>query len=58
MNNRELEPAAALDRTLYAAGNLIWSPVKQIDLGIESLWGQCRNRNDQSGHALRLQFSA
>ena len=38
--------------------SLIWSPVKQVDLGIEFLWGQRRNRNDQSGHALRLQFSA
>jgi len=58
MNNQDAEPGSALSRTLYLAGNLIWSPVKQMDIGGEILWGQRKNRDRASGAATRIQFSA
>jgi hypothetical protein len=46
-----------LERTMYFAGNLIWSPVKQMDIGGEFLWGQRENKNGAVGTARRIQFS-
>lgn len=42
----------------YAAGNLIWTPVKDLDLGVELQWGQRENRDGRTGDALRFQTSA
>jgi hypothetical protein len=58
INNQAVEPGSALGRTLYLAGNLIWSPVKQMDIGGEILWGQRKNKNNSKGAATRIQFSA
>lgn len=58
VENQGIEPESALDRTLYAAGNLIWTPVPPLDLGVELLWGQRRNKGGADGHDPRLQFSA
>ncbi len=53
-NNSDLT-ADDLNRTLYAAGNLVWSPFKQVDIGLEYLWGQRRNVNYDVGVANRIQ---
>ena len=58
VNNRATQAADALDRTLYTALNLIWSPVSQVDLGMEGLWGQRRNLDGEKAWVPRLQFSA
>ncbi|MDQ1333571.1 MAG: hypothetical protein QG552_521 [Thermodesulfobacteriota bacterium] len=58
MDNQDGESGSALCRTLYLAGNLIWSPVKQMDIGGEILWGQRKNRDSARGAATRIQFSA
>jgi len=58
VDNQDAEPGGALNRTLYLAGNLIWSPVRQMDIGGEILWGQRKNRDRASGAATRIQFSA
>lgn len=58
VDNQDAEPGSALSRTLYLAGNLIWSPVRQMDIGGEILWGQRKNRDRASGAATRIQFSA
>ena len=58
INNKAIQTGSALDRTIYTALNLIWSPVKQVDLGIEGLWGQRRNKDGQEAWVPRLQFSA
>lgn len=42
----------------YAAGNLIWTPVKDLDLGVELQWGQRENADGRIGDALRFQTSA
>ncbi len=58
MDNQDAESGSALCRTFYLAGNLIWSPVKQMDIGGEILWGQRKNRDSARGAATRIQFSA
>jgi hypothetical protein len=58
IDNQGVEPDNALSRTLYLAGNLIWSPIKQMDLGGEILWGQRKNKDGFKGDATRVQFSA
>lgn len=58
VNNQSLQLGTALDRTFYTSGNLIWSPVPQVDLGVEFLWGEHRNKNGDDGYDPRLQFSA
>jgi hypothetical protein len=57
VDNRGVQPGTTLDRAMYFAGNLVWSPVKQMDIGAEYLWGQRDNKNDAIGTARRLQFS-
>lgn len=58
IDNLSVEPPNALSRTLYLAGNLIWSPIKQMDIGGELLWGQRKNKDGSKGSDTRLQFSA
>jgi len=55
MDNNSALSADDLDRTFYASGNLVWSPFKQVDIGLEYLWGQRRNVNYETGSANRIQ---
>lgn len=54
----DYQPATAMQSTIYTAANVIWSPVKKFDLGLELLWGQRENRNGQESSATRVQASA
>ena len=45
----------SLDRTLYSAANIVWSPTKKVEMGFEYLWGERRNMNDKTGTAHRVQ---
>jgi hypothetical protein len=38
--------------------NLVWSPVSQVNLGLEYLWGQRELENNDDGELNRVQFSA
>ncbi|MBU0734763.1 MAG: hypothetical protein KJ573_03985 [Proteobacteria bacterium] len=58
IDNQGVESGSTLGRTLYLAGNLIWSPIKQMDIGGEILWGQRKNKDSARGAATRIQFSA
>ncbi|RLA18276.1 MAG: hypothetical protein DRQ62_13885, partial [Gammaproteobacteria bacterium] len=55
MDNNSALSADDLDRTFYASGNLVWSPFKQVDIGLEYLWGQRRNVDHEIGSANRIQ---
>jgi uncharacterized coiled-coil protein SlyX len=46
------------DSSQYVAGNLIWSPIPQLNLGGEFLHGRRENKNGEDGEASRLQLSA
>lgn len=44
--------------TRQVHANLVWSPVKQMDLGIEYIWGERKTEDGQTGDLSRLQASA
>ena len=49
----------AYKQTQRASANVIWSPIANIDLGVEFLWGtRRRHKNDSKGTASQLQFVA
>ncbi len=56
--NRSIESFSALKSVLHTSANLIYSPLKPLDVGIEYTWGQRENKDGQKGHANRLMFSA
>ena len=58
VDNRSEQSGDSLDRTLYAAGNLVWSPLKQVDMGFEYLWGKRENKNNDDGTASRIQATS
>ena len=57
IDNRNQQSDGSLERSMYFAGNLVWSPIKQMDIGAEYLWGQRDNKNGATGTARRFQLS-
>ena len=58
VNNYDYQPDTAYKRTIRSTSNLIWSPINEIDLGLEFLWGKRMNENGNDGSAIQLQFVA
>lgn len=58
VETRAFQPNASYRGAYYSAANLIWSPVPEVDLGMEVQWGQRINRDGNRGEALRVQSSA
>ena len=58
VDNFDIQPDNAYKQTQRVTGNVIWSPIPNIDLGVEFLWGTRRNKNDSKGKASQLQFVA
>ncbi len=48
---------STIERTIDGRMNLIWSPIKKMDVGGEILYGQRKNQNNAEGNAVRFQFS-
>jgi alkylated DNA repair dioxygenase AlkB len=46
------------DNTSYAAADFIWSPYKEVTLGVEYLWGRRENKDGASGRSNRLLLSS
>jgi hypothetical protein len=57
VDNLNIQSSDSLKASIYTNGNLIYSPLKNYDIGIEYIWGQRKNKNGQTGHANRLMFS-
>jgi hypothetical protein len=49
---------APYERTLRASLNVLFNPVRRLELGAELLWGERKNANDTRGDATQLQVSA
>ena len=58
VDNKDEQSDDSLSRTLYGAGNLVWSPLKQVDMGFEYLWGKRENKNNDDGTAKRIQATS
>jgi hypothetical protein len=58
VDNHDFQPDTAYKRTIRSTSNLIWSPINEIDLGLEFLWGKRMNENGNDGSAIQLQFVA
>ena len=58
VNNYDFQPDTAYKRTFRSTANIIWSPINEIDLGYEFLWGRRVNENDNKGSAFQMQFVA
>lgn len=55
VSNFDFQEPDAYDRTLRGSFNVIWSPISNIDVGLEYLWGERRNRDRSRGRARQLQ---
>jgi hypothetical protein len=58
VDNRRIQPGTSFKSSYYALANLIYSPFRHYDIGLEYSWGQRENKNSQTGHANRLMLSA
>jgi hypothetical protein len=58
VDNRSVQAGDALNSTRYVSVNLVWSPFKNVDLGVEYLWGKRKDLDAASGTHNRIQFSS
>ena len=56
--NTSAQVGSAFHRSEYGAVNLIWSPLAQLSLGTEFLYGWRVNKDNSTGNAPRIQLSA
>jgi hypothetical protein len=57
VDNANLQDLSAFRSGEYASINLLWTPVKNLLVGGEFLWGQRTDNSTASGEDLRVQFS-
>ena len=58
VQNTEAQPGGTFHQSNYSAGNLIWNPFGSLTVGSEFLYGWRVNKDNSSGNAPRIQFSA
>jgi hypothetical protein len=58
INNYQFQEGSDYSSTLEASMNLIYSPTDGIDVGIEFLWGERKNKDGSKGTATQLQMGA
>ena len=58
VENLDFQEPDAYDRTLRSTFNVIWSPISSIDLGLEFLQGERRNKDRSRGTARQFQAVA
>jgi hypothetical protein len=58
VDNEDSQTDDAYHKTRRASANLIWSPIPNVDIGTEFMWGERENNNGESGNATQLQFEA
>jgi len=57
INNFDYQHDSAYDQTLRASINLMYNPTKNMQGGVEYLWGQRKNNDGSKGTATQLQFA-
>jgi hypothetical protein len=58
LDNFDFEPDEAYSKTLRSSMNVIWSPISQIDIGVEFLWGRKWVKDGSFGTATQVQSVA
>ena len=58
VDNYEFQQGSDYNRTIRASANLIYNPTANVQLGLEFLWGERKNRDGSKGTASQLQFAA
>jgi len=56
VDNLDFQADDAYSTTNRATMNVLWSPISAIDLGLEFLWGERKNKDTSKGTAKQLQF--
>lgn len=56
--NKDYQPDDAYGGAMRATVNYFWSPIKRVDLAVEFLWGQRRNKDYERGDAVQWQLGA
>lgn len=57
-NDAGFGPIAGLNQsTRQVHANLMWSPIKQMDVGVEYIWGERKTEDGQKGDLNRIQTS-
>jgi hypothetical protein len=54
VDNDANQPAGTYDNATYVAANLWWIPITRMSFGIEYMWGERENIDEQSADAQRL----
>jgi len=57
IQNFDFQNDTSYDQTWRASMNLIYNPTKNIQTGVEFLWGERTNKNGDKGSATQLQFA-
>lgn len=55
VGNTDLMPGSTYQNSQYVANSLWWIPVTNLSIGIEYLWGQRGDLDDERGRAQRIQ---
>jgi hypothetical protein len=58
VDNLAIQPPDAYRTTYRVSLNLAWSPIEQLDLVTELLWGQRMNKDKSRGRAKQIQLGA
>ncbi len=56
VSNLSYMPGGSYKKTDRVALNLLWSPIKRVDIGVEYIWGQRTNQDDARGTARQVQL--
>ena len=57
INNFDFQDDTDYNQTLRASMNIMYNPTKNIQTGVEFLWGQRKNKDGSKGTASQLQFA-
>jgi hypothetical protein len=57
VDNVSFQADSDYHRTMRAALNLIWSPVRSVDIGAEIIWGERENKNGENADARQIQVA-
>jgi hypothetical protein len=57
VSNRNFQSGSAFRWGQYASANLLYTPIKQVLMGVEALWGNRMDYGGASGNDARLQIS-